>query len=61
MQNRPQARLTDFNNFWWVGRSLHQYPKYTLFFVRNSKWPPYGAQPGFSNFGPKMPLKIPEN
>ena len=31
------------------------------FFVRNSIWPPYGAPPGFTPFGPKIPCKIPEN
>ena len=31
------------------------------FFVRNSIWPPYGAPPGFTAFGPEIPCKIPEN
>ena len=53
----PKVCLGGYNKFWWVGRSLHQYPKYTLFFVRISKWPP------FPPFGPKMPKVaiLPEN
>ena len=56
-----QASLSDFYDSWWVGRSLHQYSKYTLFFVRNSILPPSGAPPGFTPFRPEILCKIPEN
>ena len=63
MQSGSQARLPDFNNFvgWKVFAPVSQI--YFIFF-RNSKWPPYGAPPGFTYFGPKLakiPFKIPDN